>query len=148
MCIRDSPRYSKSCTKFLNKIDRGRINGFTSITVLNELLHKLVLAEIADKQGLKLLDVINLIKKTPDILKDLEVYEIIERVETLDNLVIYNINTEHFIIARKFMKQYGLLSNDALHVAVMKTHGIENIASNDLDFERVRWVKLYKPSKI
>ena len=38
-----------------------------------------------------------------------------------------------------------LMSNDAMHVATMKRHGITNIATNDLDFERVEWIKIWKP---
>ncbi|MCK4736385.1 MAG: PIN domain-containing protein [Methanophagales archaeon] len=40
---------------------------------------------------------------------------------------------------------YRLMSNDAIHVATMKQHGITNIATNDPDFERVEWIKVWKP---
>ena len=42
-------------------------------------------------------------------------------------------------------KKYGLLSNDAIHVATMKRQGITNIATNDPDFERVEWINIWKP---
>ncbi len=38
-----------------------------------------------------------------------------------------------------------LLPNDAIHVATMKRHGITSIATNDPDFERVGWLKVWKP---
>ena len=31
------------------------------------------------------------------------------------------------------------------HVATMKRQGITNIATNDPDFERVEWLKVWKP---
>jgi len=40
---------------------------------------------------------------------------------------------------------YFLLPNDAFHVATMKRYGITNIATNDPDFERVEWIKVWKP---
>ncbi len=40
---------------------------------------------------------------------------------------------------------YGLLSNDAIHLATMKKHGITSIATNDRDFERVEWLNIRKP---
>ena len=45
----------------------------------------------------------------------------------------------------KAIKDYALLTNDAFHVATMKGHGITNIATNDSDFERVEWIKVWKP---
>ena len=42
-------------------------------------------------------------------------------------------------------KKYWLMATDAFHVATMKGHGIINIATNDPDFERVEWTKVWKP---
>ena len=42
-------------------------------------------------------------------------------------------------------KKYWLMATDAFHVATMKRHGITNIATNDPDFERVGWTKVWKP---
>ena len=49
-----------------------------------------------------------------------------------------------FAVALEFMKRYRLMSNDAFHVAMMKGHGITNIATDDPDFERVGWIKVWK----
>jgi len=45
----------------------------------------------------------------------------------------------------KIIKDHALLTNDAFHVATMKGQGITNIATNDPDFERVEWLKVWKP---
>jgi predicted nucleic acid-binding protein len=42
-------------------------------------------------------------------------------------------------------QQTGLLSNDALTVAVMQANGLTNIASNDADFDRVPRLTRYGP---
>jgi predicted nucleic acid-binding protein len=39
------------------------------------------------------------------------------------------------------MSKYALLTNDSLNAATMKVNGISNIASNDKDFERIRWIE-------
>lgn len=41
--------------------------------------------------------------------------------------------------------RYGLLSNDSLALQIMEDMQIKNLASNDADFERVNFIKLYKP---
>ncbi len=43
-------------------------------------------------------------------------------------------------------KRYGFLSNDVLTLQIMEDLRIDNLASNDSDFERVDFIKLYKPS--
>lgn len=42
-------------------------------------------------------------------------------------------------------KKYWLMCTDAIHVATMKKYRITNIATNDPDFERVEWLKVWKP---
>ena len=44
-------------------------------------------------------------------------------------------------------RRYGFLSNDALTLQIMEDLNIKNLASNDIDFERVDFIKLYRPSE-
>jgi len=145
--ISGHPAHGKSCNGFLGRVKREEIKGITSIIVLNEVLHKLILGEIAEKHGLKLYQVIDLIKQNPEILKDMRTYEIMDKVESTSNLSILNATSQNFTQARKLMKGHSLLSNDAIHLAIMKENNMINLASNDSDFERVEWIKLYKPSR-
>jgi len=39
----------------------------------------------------------------------------------------------------------GLLTNDALIVALMQRHGISHLATNDDDFDRVPGITVWKP---
>jgi len=61
------------------------------------------------------------------------------------NLEIVNLLVPMFVVVLESMKRYRLMSNDAIHVATIKKHGISNIATNDPDFERVEWLKVWKP---
>jgi predicted nucleic acid-binding protein len=47
--------------------------------------------------------------------------------------------------AADFSRQHGLLTNDALIVAVMQDHGLTHLASNDADFDRVPGITRYAP---
>jgi predicted nucleic acid-binding protein len=42
-------------------------------------------------------------------------------------------------------QQIGLLTNDAIIVAVMQAHGLTKIASSDADFDRVPGITRYAP---
>jgi predicted nucleic acid-binding protein len=41
--------------------------------------------------------------------------------------------------------QYGLLSSDALVVAMMQANNLTNLASNDADFDRVPGITRFSP---
>ena len=48
--------------------------------------------------------------------------------------------------AAALSQQTGLLSNDALIVAVMQAQGLANLASHDTDFDRVPGLTRYTPA--
>ena len=51
------------------------------------------------------------------------------------------IGEEEFDQAVRVIKEYGLKPSDAIHVGVMRANGIELVASEDRDFERVGGLK-------
>jgi len=48
--------------------------------------------------------------------------------------------------ARDISRLTGLLTNDALIVAVMQDHGLTHLASNDADFDRAPGIVRYSPN--
>jgi hypothetical protein len=48
-------------------------------------------------------------------------------------------------ISHDIKKEYGLLTNDALNLAIMQRHHLMHIATNDPDFERVTDLVVWKP---
>ena len=48
--------------------------------------------------------------------------------------------------AAALCQQLGLLTNDALVVAVMQAHGLTKLASLDADFDRVPGLTRYAPA--
>jgi predicted nucleic acid-binding protein len=49
-------------------------------------------------------------------------------------------------IAAAMSQQTGLLTNDALVVAVMQANGLTNLASSDADFDGVAGITRYAPA--
>lgn len=43
--------------------------------------------------------------------------------------------------------KYGLLTTDAIHLSTMKQYGINSIATNDYDFERIESINIHKPKR-
>ena len=48
--------------------------------------------------------------------------------------------------AAQLSRQFGLLTNDALTVAIMQDHGLTHLASHDGDFDRVPGITRYAPA--
>lgn len=137
--------YGEPCKEFLKRVERNEVEGKTSVVVLNELLHKLILGEVSKKRGVTLSQTFNYLKKNPDVLSSLEAYGIADKIEKMQNLTILEVAPAIFTSAREYMKKFKLMSNDAINVATCKIYGIENIATSDADFERVDFLKVWKP---
>ena len=59
---------------------------------------------------------------------------------------VLSVGLSDVVSAVAVSQQYGLLSGDALVVAMMQHHGLVNLASNDVDFDRVPWITRYAPA--
>jgi predicted nucleic acid-binding protein len=80
------------------------------------------------------------------VLTDLAAYEVVEDVEKNYRLQVVGVDAETFAIARALMREHRLLSNDALHLAVMQIEGITDLVTNDRDFNRVVGIKVWRPA--
>lgn len=144
--ILSHPRYRYSCKRFLERVDEGDLHGLTSVLVCNEVVHKLMIAEVVEKLNVEPKSAVEHIKKNYTVIGELKkAWNALEVINQIENLRIEEIDRQILMDAVEFSKKYGLLSNDAFHVAVMKKYGVKNIATNDKDFERVDWIKVWKP---
>lgn len=143
--LTDHPDFGHSTKEFLKKTERGIVQSKTSVIVLNELLHKLVIGEIAEKYKLKLYQVPAIIKQDPTILSSLKSYELVNKIELIPNIEILSVTEEIFSLAKSYMVKYNLMTNDAIIAATCNTHGISNIATSDGDFDRVDFLARWNP---
>lgn len=143
--LADHPRFGPWCNSLLDRVHRGDVTGYISGIVLNELIHKLVIGEVAEKIGLKPGQVIQHLKRNPEALEKLEAYAIVDEVETAYNLIILDVTIDIFRAARRLMKVHHLMSNDALHLAVMQKSNLQNLVSNDPDFDGIDGIDVWKP---
>jgi predicted nucleic acid-binding protein len=70
--ITEQPRFGPWCNDLLDRIHGGHVKGHISVIVLNELIHKLVIGEVAEKIGLKPGQVVQHLKHNPEELEKLE----------------------------------------------------------------------------
>lgn len=143
--IMEHPVYGKTSKNLLENIEIGIVQGYTSVIVMNELLHKLIIGEIADKFGLKLFQVSPFIKKDVSVLTGLKSYELLDKIECIHNFEILSLTKEIFRLSRSYMTKYHLMTNDAVIAATCNKNGISYLATNDCDFDHVDFLKLWSP---
>ena len=96
--------------------------------------------------NIKAKDYVKYRKANPDISKRLENHRVIPEKIAFFNLEIISPDITTIVRSQQMKRRYGVLSNDALSLQIMEDLKINNLASNDSDFERVDFIKLYKPS--
>ena len=138
--------FNKSCTDFLYRVETSQLHGFTSTGIIMEASHRLMMVEASSVLDIEIRNLPKYLKQHPDIVKQLT-----KHLTVPDKIVELNIEivqiTQKVIEASQLNKtKYGFLSNDALTLKIMEDIGIANIASNDSDFKRVDWLKLYLPA--
>jgi predicted nucleic acid-binding protein len=139
-------KYAKPCSMFLKNINSGKYIGLISIFVCNEVFHRVMMAELMEQYKLEAKQVPRFIKDNPDAIKNLSAaWSAIDNIKEIENLRIVGVGNDAFELALGYSRRYGLLSNDAVHLAIMKQEGVSTMASNDRDFEKVDWLKLWTP---
>jgi uncharacterized protein len=144
--ILDHRKYAEPCSNLLKEIRRGRYSGVISVLVCSEVFHRVMLAEVTERHDLDPRHVARYLKDNPEEIKELTAARsAIETIKQIENLKVVGLEEDSTGLFLEYSRTYGLLSNDALHLATMKQEGILTLASNDRDFERVEWVKQWRP---
>jgi hypothetical protein len=139
------PVFGPACNQLITRIHNQEIVGLTSTHVLSEAAHHLMTLEAATRFGWTT-KVVQRLKQFPDNLRDLTTFRTaIESIPSFGVRVL-TIPVDLIATAAELSQQTGLLSNDALIVAVMRAHSITHLASNDPDFDRVPGLVRFAPA--
>jgi predicted nucleic acid-binding protein len=139
------PTHGQTCTDLLDRIGRGEVSGFTSTHVLTEVAHRLMALESARRSGKPKASTAKYLKGHLSEIQQLTAFR--QAIEDLcaSNLSILIVPSSLIPTMTALSQQIGLLSNDALIVAVMQANGLSKIASLDADFDRVPGITRYSP---
>ena len=139
------PLFGPACNQLIARAGNQQILAFTSTHVLSEVAHHLMTLEASALFGWTS-KVVEHLKHQPGAVQKLTNFrQAIEKVPHLSIQVLI-VPTGLIATAAAISQLYGLLSNDALIVAVMQAHGLTNLASNDADFDRVAGLTRYAPA--
>jgi predicted nucleic acid-binding protein len=139
------PTLGVPCTDLIRRIENKVIVAYTSTHMLSEVAHNLMTYESSQRFGWPS-KVVERLKQQPAQIQKLAAFrQAIEKVPQ-HGIQVLTIPADFVAAAAAVSIQYGLLSNDALPVALMQANGLTNLASNDADFDRVPGLTHYAPA--
>jgi predicted nucleic acid-binding protein len=134
-----------ACTAFLQRVEAGDLRGSTSVVTLTEVAHRLMLLEAIRSFGLAPRTAVKHLKEHPSLITQLTQYRRATAAIAAFNVTVVPVISGHLPIAQQHCAQYGLLTNDALMIAVMHVLGLADLASNDPDLRRLPGLTIWQP---
>ena len=137
--------FGSSCTDLLRRVELQELSGYTSTLVLGEVAHRLMTLEASARFGWPT-KIVDRLKQNPAIVQRLVHFRsALQKIPQM-GIQVLTIATPLVDAAAGLSQSTGLLTNDAMVVAVMRANGLTNLASNDADFDRVPGLTRYAPT--
>jgi predicted nucleic acid-binding protein len=138
------PTFGPACHQLFQRIENAELSGFTSTHVLAEVAHQLMIIEASALPGWAPGKVKQRLHQQPNVLQNLMNFRTALETVLQSTLQVLIIVPSLLGTAAVISQQHGLLTNDALSIAVMRANGLSNVASNDTDFDRVPGLTRYE----
>lgn len=139
------PVLGPPCDQLLQRIEQGDIQGYTSAHVLNEMAHRLMTEEAQQRFNWPMTGIARRLRRHPAQVQLLaRPRQAIDELSMI-GLQVLPVTGAQVSLAIDVSNQHGLLSSDALLVAVMRQQGLQALASHDGDFDRVPGLTRYAP---
>jgi len=141
----NEPSLGPASTDLLERIEFKDLQGYISTQVLSDVAHRLMTLEACQAFGWSYTGIHRRLRRHPAEIQKLQVFR-----KSLDDIVAIGINVlpvyaPNVLLAGDMSLRHGLLSGDALVVAMMHTNGLTHLASNDADFDRVPGITRFGP---
>ncbi|MBM4073691.1 MAG: PIN domain-containing protein [Planctomycetes bacterium] len=140
-----NPLFGPAATQFLERIENQEIQGTTATHVVSEVAHRLMTIEAMQAFGWKSPGIALRLRNHPTQVQALKHFRQAVQEIPLFGIPILTIDAAWLDRAAEISQQTGLLHNDALVIAVMRAHGLTNLASADPDFDRMPGITRYAP---
>ena len=105
----------------------------------------MVLEVLAAGRAQSSAEAVTLLKRQPQAITQLTRYRPVLRDLRQARVDILPLTYQDLHASRPYREQHGLLVNDSLIVAVMRRDGLQILATNDPDFERVPGIAVRTP---
>lgn len=129
----------------LTRIENCDLTGFISVAVFDDVAHRLMTVEACQAFGWPYAGIGQRLRRHPA-----EIQKLLKSRQALDEIIrigvrVLPVNAQHVLQAADLCRRHGVLSGDGLILAVMQSHGLTHLASNDADFDRVPGITRFSP---
>ena len=138
---------SPQCAQLLRRCLNRDVSGFTTIEILSEVCHRLMLFEAFGKGLINRQNASSLKGKRAAIATLTEYWRSVHGLPAM-GLAVLPLDEHRFVRAHDFRRAHGLMTNDSIILAAADVFGIVALATNDDDFDGVAWAEIYKPTDI
>jgi predicted nucleic acid-binding protein len=142
--IVQTPGLSDERTRFIKRIEQGAIQASTSAVVVAEAIHKVMLAEAVQHHHLEHRGLAHWLQRHREPLATLSEHQ---RVPVLIKALSIHVEAVTLALlerATDLSRQYRLLTNDAVTVAVMERLRLSCLVTNDDNFDTVSSLVVWK----
>jgi predicted nucleic acid-binding protein len=140
------PMYGVACKALLDRVEQQDIQGVTSSHVLSEVAHRVMTMEACDRFGWPAQGIANHLRRHPSAVQQLILPRRAVDEITAAKVQVLPVSFLQVSNAVDLSRQLGLLSADALIVAIMRDHSLTLLASLDADFDPVPGLTRYAPA--
>ena len=139
---------SDECGNFLNRCEQEDLAAITSVNVILEVLHRLMMVEAVKKNLVKPPNIVRKLNESPEKIKGLNEYFVNTQKINEMGIAIRPVNFETAIKSHMVRMAYGLMVNDSIIIASMQEEGLNLLATNDTGFEKVDEIRVYSPEDV
>lgn len=144
----EDERYVDRCEDLLDSIEAGRVKGFTSVLVLNEVVHKLMTLEIAEEKDVAPGAVMQHIRNDSSLLGTVsEAWNDLIRILSIDNLSVLDADLSALVVGSGIAREENILITDSMHLATLEMYGIDAIATTDGRMDDMETVTVWHPGR-
>ena len=135
-----------AASDFLVNIRRRRIRAYTSVIVVAEVIHRMLVSKATADLGVAPRQAAQYLKQHPGKVSELQRgLNIPSDIYHRFGISIEPVTRKELHAARPIRRQHGLMTNDSILLSVMQSLKISNLATNDSDFERVPDITIWRP---
>jgi predicted nucleic acid-binding protein len=139
------PVFGPACQQLFLRMENNELQGFSSSSVLSDVVHRVMTLEATGLFNRPMMGIANWLKQHPAEVQRLTRHRLAVDDVVLIGIQILPVTGSLVSLAADISRQFGLLTNDALIISVMRHHGLTLIASHDADFDRVPGLTRYGP---
>lgn len=139
---------SRQCTALLSRCESSEVRGTTSVQVLAEVSHRLMLIEAVQRRLVTAGNVARKLARRPALVKQLTIYEASIHAISSMGIGIVALTEAMVQSGLRHQRRYGLLTNDSLIVAAMLQHGLSLLATADRRLAVVDHLEIAAPTDL